>query len=260
MAQLRYTSGGDTPDSADTAATAGTTIIRELPSEMRPREELERRGAVNVQDEVLLAILLRTGRRGQNVIDLARTLLIRTGGLKALAKLTYQEIRALGIGGIGRVKAMELAAALEIGRRAADQAPTAEMPLVNDPETVYQLLEPRTRAMRTEVFWVLPLNSKNRLIDHPFDASKGTADSSPANPRDVLSPAVRVNAVSIIVAHNHPSGDPTPSSADIRVTRQIVEAGRLLGLRILDHVIIGQPAQNRAGYLSIRQQGLVQFE
>ena len=182
------------------------------------------------------------------------------GGLKALAKLSYREIRALGIGGIGRVKAMELAAAIEIGRRAADQAPTAEMPLVNDPEAVYRLLEPRTRAMRTEVFWVLPLNSKNRLIDHPFDASKGTADSSPANPRDVLSPAVRVNAVSIIVAHNHPSGDPTPSSADIRVTRQIVEAGRLLGLRILDHVIIGQPAQNRAGYLSIRQQGLVQFE
>ena len=236
------------------------TNIRDLPTEMRPREELGRRGAVNVQDEVLLAILLRTGRRGQNVIDLARTTLVQAGGLKRLAALTYAEIMALKISGIGKVKAMEIASALELGRRAAGQAPTAEAPLLNDAEAVYNLLEPKTRALRIEVFWVLLLNAKNRLMEQPFDVSKGTADSSPANPREVLSPAIRHNAVSLIIAHNHPSGDPVPSSADVRITQQIVEAARLMGIRILDHVIVGQVRESHPGYISMRQQGLVKFE
>ncbi|MGI6100581.1 MAG: DNA repair protein RadC [Lentisphaerae bacterium] len=236
------------------------TIVRDLPSEMRPREELERRGARNVPDEVLLAILLRTGRQGQNVIDLARTVLNRCGGLLGLAGMTFAEIHAHKIPGLGRVKAMELAAALELGRRAAGQAPSAETSLLNDAEAVYNLLEPRVRHMPTEVFWVVLLNSKNRLMEQPFEVSKGTADSSLANPREVLMPAIRHNAVSMIIAHNHPSGDPTPSSADVRVTRQIAEAAKLMGIRLLDHVILGQPRGSQPGYISLRQQGLVVFD
>jgi DNA repair protein RadC len=236
------------------------TVIRELPSEMRPREELARRGVRNVPDEVLLAILLRTGRRGQNVIDLARATLIRSGGLLGLSRLTYAELLALRIPGIGKVKAMELAAALELGRRAAGQAPSAETPLLNDAESVYKLLEPKTRHLPTEVFWVLLLNAKNRLMEQPFDVSKGTADSSPANPREVLMPAIRHNAVAMIIAHNHPSGDPTPSSADVRVTRQIVESAKLMGIRLLDHIILGHPKAGHPGYVSLRQQGLAPFE
>lgn len=236
------------------------TVIRELPTEMRPREELARRGVRNVADEVLLAILLRTGRRGQNVIDLARTTLARGGGLLGLSRLTYAELLALRIPGIGKVKAMELAAALELGRRAAGQAPSAETPLLNDAAAVYNLLEPKTRHLPTEVFWVVLLNAKNRLMEQPFDVSKGTADSSPANPREVLMPAIRHNAVSMIIAHNHPSGDPTPSSADVRVTRQIVEAAKLMGIRLLDHIVLGQPRGGQGGYVSMRQQGLAPFE
>lgn len=236
------------------------TLIRDLPTEMRPREELVRRGERNVQDEVLLAILLRTGRRGQNVIDLARATLVQAGGLQGLAKLTHAEILALKIRGIGKVKSMELASALELGRRAAGQAPTAEPPLLNDAEAVYNLLEPKARSLRIEVFWVLLLNAKNRLMQQPCEVSMGTADSSPANPREVLSPVIRHNAVSLIIAHNHPSGDPVPSSADVRITQQLVEAARLMGIRLLDHVIVGQPKPNHPGYISMRQQGLVKFE
>jgi len=236
------------------------TVIRELPTEMRPREELARRGVRSVPDEVLLAILLRTGRRGQNVIDLARATLARCGGLLGLSRLTFAEIQAHKIPGIGKVKAMELAAALELGRRAAGQAPSAETPLLNDAETVYNLLEPKTRHQPTEIFWVVLLNAKNRLMEQPFDVSKGTADSSPANPREVLMPAIRHNAVSMIIAHNHPSGDPTPSGADVRITRQIAEAAKLMGIRLLDHIVLGQPRSGQPGYISLRQQGLVSFE
>ena len=236
------------------------TLIRELPTEMRPREELARRGVGHVADDVLLAILLRPGRRGQNVIDLARTTLARGGGLLGLSRLTHAELLAMRIPGIGKVKAMELAAALELGRRAAGQAPSAETPLLNDAESVYQLMEPKIRHLATEVFWALLLSAKNRLMEQPFEVSMGTADSSPANPREVLRPAIRHNAVSMIIAHNHPSGDPTPSSADVRVTRQIIESAKLMGIRLLDHIILGQPRGGQPGYVSMRQQGLAQFE
>jgi DNA repair protein RadC len=233
--------------------------VRELPSEMRPREEMQRRGPAGVADEVLLAVLLRSGTRGRNVIELAREILLRTSGLRGLAAAGAEEIRALGIPGLGPVKAMELAAALELGRRAAGQGPSADPPRINDPAAVWRLLEPQARLLRQEVFWVLLLNAKHRLIGQPHRVTMGLVDASPVHPREVFSPVLRHNAAAAIIAHNHPSGDPTPSPEDIRVTRQLVESARIMELRLLDHVIIGRAGEGRTGYLSLREQGLVDF-
>ncbi|MDD5707559.1 MAG: hypothetical protein PHR35_16680, partial [Kiritimatiellae bacterium] len=137
--------------------------VRDLPSEMRPREELQRRGAANVSDEVLLAILLRSGTRGRNVIELARDILLRAAGLRGLAAADVEEIRALHIPGLGQVKAMELAAAFELGRRAAGQGPSADPIQVRDPASVWNLLAPQARHLRQEIFWVLLLNAKHCL-------------------------------------------------------------------------------------------------
>lgn len=234
--------------------------VRELPSEMRPREELLRRGATHVADEVLLAILLRSGLRGKNVIDLAREILRATQGLAALARAGVSELQALRVPGLGQVKSMELVAALELGRRAAQQGPTADPPCVRDPESVWRLLEPQARQQRQEILWALLLNTRNRLIGQPHTVTIGLLNASPVHPREVFSPAVRHNAAAVIVAHSHPSGDPTPSAEDLRVTRQLVDAARMLDIRLLDHVVIGRAAPDHPAFVSLREQGLVNFE
>jgi DNA repair protein RadC len=233
--------------------------VRELPSEMRPREELQRRGATNVADEVLLAILLRSGLRGRNVIELAREILVRAGGLRGLQGASFEELRALGVPGLGQVKAMELAAAFELGRRAAGQGPSAERLSLRDPAGVWRLLEPRARLLRQEVFWVLLLDAKHCLIGQPNQVTAGLVDATPVHPREVFAPFMTHRAAAIIVAHNHPSGDPTPSQEDLRITRQLVDTARIMDFRLLDHVIIGQAREERPGYLSLREQGLVAF-
>jgi DNA repair protein RadC len=239
----------------DTAMT-----VRELPAEMRPREEFLRRGASNVSDDVLLAILLRSGTAGKNVIDLARDLLRTCGGLGAIARASHEEILARRIQGLGPVKAMELAAALELGRRAAGLQPAAEPPAVRDPAAAARVIHPLTHALQQEVFWTLLLDTKNRLIGQPIEASRGLLDASPVHPREVFSRAIRHGAAAVILAHNHPSGDPTPSAEDLRVTRQLIEASRVLGIRVLDHIIVGRPSDIQPGYLSLRDKGLVSFD
>lgn len=233
--------------------------IDDLPSEMRPREELRRRGAANVADEVLLAILLRSGTRGRNVIELAREILARAGGLRQVHGAGFEELRALRVPGLGPVKAMELAAAFELGRRAAGQGPSAERLSLRDPAGVWRLLEPQARLLRQEVFWVLLLDAKHRLIGQPHRVTVGLVDATPVHPREVFAPVMTHRAAAAIVAHNHPSGDPTPSQEDLRITRQLVETARIMDLRLLDHVIIGQAREDRVGYLSLREQGLVAF-
>ena len=131
--------------------------IHELPVEMRPREEFLRRGAANVPDEILLAILLRSGMKGKNVTELARELLRRAGGLASLAKADFEELLGHKIKGLGQVKAMELAAALELGRRAAQQGPRHESPAIREPESVYRIVSPLARTLQQEIFWVLLL-------------------------------------------------------------------------------------------------------
>lgn len=232
--------------------------VHELPEEMRPREVVLRRGAEAVCDEVLVAILLRSGTQGKNVTELAREVLRRANGLAELAKMSFEELLSLRIKGLGKVKALELAAALELGRRAA--APAGAAPQVLGPEEAFRILEPCARRLRQEVFWVLMLDVKSRLIGPPVEASRGLIDSSPVHPREVFSKAIRCNAVSVLLAHNHPSGDPTPSREDVTITRRLVDAARILGIKVVDHVVVGRVSETSRGYVSLRERGLVSFD
>ena len=234
--------------------------VREMLPDLRPREALAQRGAAQLPDDALLAILLRNGRKGRNVVDLARDVLQAFGGLAPLSRASFEEIKARHFSGLGRVKSMEIAAALELGRRAAAQNPVGEAPVVRDPATVVQQLNPLTTALKQEVFWALLLDSRNRLIGRPKEISRGLLDSSPVHPREVFSTAISHAAAAVILAHNHPSGDPTPSLEDLRVTRQLVEASRILGIRVIDHVILGRETDQRPGHFSLREKGLVTFD
>lgn len=236
--------------------------VKELPLSMQPREEFARRGAENVADEVILAILLRTGTQGKNVTELARELLRRYKGLASLAKADFEELRNLKIKGLGQVKCMELAAALEIGRRAAlhQQAARRDDAAIREPESAYRILAPLARSQQQEIFWVLLLDTKNKLIGQPVETTRGLLDSSPVHPREVFSRAIRYSAKSVILAHNHPSGDPTPSKEDIDITRRLVEAAKILGIRVVDHVIVGRSTDTSPGYVSLREKNLVAFD
>ena len=234
--------------------------VKELPLEMRPREELQRRGAENVPDEILIAILLRSGMPGKNVTELARELLRRYKGLANLSRTTFEELLHNKIKGLGKVKALELTAALELGRRAAQQGPVLDAPAIREPESVYRILSPLARPLQQEIFWVLLLDTKNKLIGQPVETSRGLLDSSPVHPREVFNKAVRYCAASVILAHNHPSGDPTPSKEDVDITRRLIEAARILGIRVMDHLIVGRPSPSTPGYVSLREKNLVAFE
>lgn len=234
--------------------------VKELPPEMRPREELQRRGAANVADEILLAILLRSGTRGKNVTELAREILCTYHGLETLSQTTFEELLHSRIKGLGKVKALELAAALELGRRAARQSMRIETPSIREPQTVYRILAPLTHSLRQEIFWVLLLDTKNKLIGRPIEVSRGLLDSSPVHPREIFNQAVRCSAASILLAHNHPSGDPTPSTEDLDVTHRLVQAAKILGIRVVDHLIVGKPSASSAGYVSLRERGLTDFD
>ena len=233
--------------------------VKELPPEMRPREELQRRGAENVPDEILIAILLRSGMRGKNVTELARELLRRYGGLAQLSNATFEELLHNRIKGFGKVKALELSAALELGRRAAQQGSRLDSAPIRDPEAVYGILAPLARSLQQEIFWVLLLDTKNKLIGQPIETTRGLLDSSPVHPREVFNKAVRYCAAAIFLAHNHPSGDPTPSKEDIDITRRLLEAAKILGIRVVDHLIVGKPSPSTAGYISLREKNLVSF-
>ncbi|MGD9782218.1 MAG: DNA repair protein RadC [Kiritimatiellia bacterium] len=232
--------------------------IKDLPGHRRPRELALEAGVQNVPDEILVAILLRAGIRGQSVIDLARQVLDRhQGSLARLAAASHGEIRA--VRGIGDVKALELRAALELGRRAAGER-NETLPLIREPAHVLALLQKETAQLDQETFWVLLLDQKYRLRRAPEPVTKGTLDASFAHPREVFREAIRMAAAAIIVVHNHPSGDPTPSAEDVRTTRQLVETGKIVGIQLLDHVVVGGKRPHPAPYVSLREAGLVDFK
>jgi len=232
--------------------------VRDVPERLRPREELDRRGVENVQDDVLVAIILRSGVRGMNVQDLARELLERYGSLTALASASVEELGRMP--GMGRVKAQVLRAALEIGRRLNQEGAT-DRPFVHTPRDAAVLLGPTARSLEKEVFWVLHLDAKNRLKGRPAQVTHGLLDASLVHPREVFRDAVRSATASVLLAHNHPSGDPTPSAEDVRITKQLVEAGRTLEIRVLDHIIVGKPGANgEPQYVSMRESGIATFE
>ena len=223
--------------------------LRDLPAGELPRERLIARGAEALSDAELLAILLRTGRAGENVLELARGIVarFRETGLHEILAMPCAEFAR--IPGIGTAKAATVLAALELGRRAQQTAKSR--PRIREASDVAELLRPRFRAEKREHFLVLPLSAKNEVL-MVADVSVGTLTNALVHPREVFEPPIRCGAAHIILAHNHPSGDPAPSAEDHRLTRVLKDAGALLGIPVTDHVIIGG-----AGFFSFAEDGVL---
>ena len=235
--------------------------IKQLHDSLKPREEMERIGRKNLSDASLIAILLRSGTPGKNVIDLARHILAEFGGLEELAKADHNELVQHKIRGLGPVKAKELSAAMELGLRIADRTKKRFISIkIESPAEAYKVIEPFAAGQNQENFWVLLLNTKNKLIREPVEVSQGLIDSTPVHPREIFTEAIRYRAKSIILAHNHPSGDPSPSSQDIKITRRMIDAARLLDIPVRDHIIAGRPYCDPPAFISMREQGLIEFE
>ena len=226
--------------------------IKDLPLHDRPRERLASLGAEALRDSDLIAILLRTGMKGVSAIQMAEELIRRHPSLRELASAGLEEIQK--VRGIGPDKAIALQAAFTLARRMAEEI-RREAPLLDTPERVADLLREEVRGLKVETFHVVLLNTRRRLI-RVEQVSQGTLDTLLVHPREVFRLAVAHNAAALIVTHNHPSGDPTPSEADIRVTRDLIRAGQLLKIELLDHVILGQRTDLRPrDYISLRELG-----
>lgn len=223
--------------------------LRDLPVGELPRERLIERGARALSDAELLAILLRTGRRGENVLELAHGIVarFRETGLSEILAMPCAEFAR--IPGIGMAKAATVLAALELGRRA--QRTAKSRPRISEAQDVAELLRSRLAAEKREHFLVLPLSSKNEVL-MVADVSVGTLTNTLVHPREVFEPAIRCGAAHIILVHNHPSGDPAPSTEDHRLTRILKEAGALLGIPVTDHVILGG-----AEFFSFSEEGML---
>lgn len=222
--------------------------ITEWPEGERPREKLMALGPERLSESELLAILLRTGTRKQTAVDLAKTIVTRYGNLQDLSSLPFQEFFKLK--GIGPVKAVTLIAAFEIARRISS-LPLKQKIKFSDPDIIFRRYEPLLSHLKKEVFMVLILNSANILL-REVRVSEGILNSSLVHPREVFKPAILESGASIILLHNHPSGEVHPSQEDKMITRRLLEAGKLMDIPVLDHIIIGQRK-----YFSFREAGLI---
>ncbi|MEI6564007.1 MAG: DNA repair protein RadC [bacterium] len=233
-----------------------------MPARLRPREALERQGIENVSDEVILAILLRTGSRGLNVVDLAERILFRYGSLTALARASVEELsRDKTFKGLGKVKAQILRSALDLARRMAEESRDERGVYVRTPEDAADLMRELARGLDHERFWTLNLDTRNRLKGAPREISKGILDASLVHAREVFKSAIQSGCAALVLIHNHPSGDPTPSPEDLRLTRQLAQAGQVIGIKVLDHIIVGRKSSAKAkDFLSLREGGLVTFD
>jgi DNA repair protein RadC len=212
----------------------------------RPRERLARLGGEALSDAELLALLLRTGGRGADALGVASAMLAERGGLLGVARSLPGELAAHA--GIGRAKAASLAAALEVGRRVAART-LREGDALRSPADVHRAYHPRLRDALHERFVVVLLDGRHRVL-RDVTVSQGTLTASLVHPREVLRPAIRESAAAVILVHNHPSGDPTPSREDRLVTRRLARAGALLGVEVVDHVVVAE-----RGYVSLRETG-----
>lgn len=227
--------------------------IQELPEGDRPREKLARLGAGALSEAELIAILLRVGMKGVNAVELARQLLVKYGSLAALARCSVAEIAK--VKGIGLAKAVQLAAAFGLGQRLAFETISAQP--MDRPEFAYQLLGAEMRTLERESLRILLLDTKLRLM-RMEEISLGSLNETTAHPREILRPVFIHAAFAFIIVHNHPSGDPSPSEADRRLTRRLIEAATLLQIRFSDHVIIGAPMPGRLPYFSFAEAGMMQ--
>jgi len=226
--------------------------LKDQPLSERPRERLAAWGADALSPAELVAILLRTGLKGTNVLDIGKQLMGRYGSLQALAGASLDDLKQ--VKGIGQDKAVTLAAAFALARKMAEEL-RREAPLLDTPDAVAGLMREHNRLRQVETFQILLLNTRRRLID-VMKISEGTLDTLLVHPREVFKPAISANAAAVVLSHNHPSGDPTPSEADIKVTRDLIRAGQLLKIEVLDHVILGRATQDRPkDFVSLRELG-----
>lgn len=223
--------------------------ITDLPTTDRPRERLAEVGASNLSHAELLAILLRVGVKGENAVRLSQRILAQLGGLTGLHRASYTDL--CGVKGIGPAKAAQLKAALELGHRIANALPADERLAIKSPADAANLLKYQLSVLEQEYLFVILLDTRNRVIGQPLEVYHGSLNTSLIRVGEVFREAVKVNAAGIIVVHNHPSGDPSPSPEDVAVTRAMVEAGRLLDIEVLDHLVIGDQR-----FVSLKERGL----
>jgi DNA repair protein RadC len=228
------------------------TKIREMPQDERPREKLLGRGAAALTDSELIAILLRTGLPGANAVEVARQLLEQYGSLSGLSRCSVKEIAS--IPGIGPAKAIQLVAAFGLGQRLANERLSRRK--LDSPELVHDLVAAEMRTLHKESLRVILLDTRYHLL-RMEEISRGSVNESIAHPRDVFRPAVISSAYAVIVVHNHPSGDPSPSQSDHSLTRRLAEAAELLQIKLLDHIIIGAPSEGRLPYFSFKEAGVL---
>ena len=226
--------------------------IKDMAAKDRPRERLAAEGAEVLADAELVAILLRTGMKGYSAIHIAQQLLAKFSSLEKLAGASLDELRQ--VKGVGRDKAIALKSAFTLAQRMAREL-QHEAPVLDTPERIADLLREENRLYEVEHFQAVLLNTRRKLI-RVEQISQGTLDTILVHPREVFKVAIAANASAIVLVHNHPSGDPTPSEADIKVTRDLIRAGQLLKIEVLDHVIIGKRTEQRPkDFVSLRELG-----
>jgi DNA repair protein RadC len=223
-------------------------LIRELPLTERPRERLRLYGVSNLSNAELLAILMRTGSEGESVLNLASRVIAKFQGLPGLARVGFNELCAFH--GVSEAKACQVLAAIELGRRISALQPESQ-PTISSPRDVANLLASEMAFLEQEHLRVVLLDTKNHVLS-VSQVYIGSVNTTMIRVAEVLRPGVRQNCPRIIVVHNHPSGDPAPSPEDVAVTKQIYEAGKLLDIELLDHIIIG--SGNR--FVSLKEKGL----
>lgn len=219
-----------------------TLKIKDLPKGERPREAFMRSAEPEreISDASLLAILIRTGRKGSSALDLAHRLINHFGGARGLVDATWQQIVAANVPGVGKVVAVQLAAAFALVKRNAKTSHRSFARSVTSSDDVVRQVQSVGIDETQECAFALYLNAKRHLLCEPFRISRGTADKTFLHPRDIFRQAIRLGAVSVIVAHNHPSGDPTPSEEDLVETEHLRKTGDIVGIPLDDHVILGR--------------------
>ena len=226
--------------------------MKDIPVSERPYEKLEKYGPETLSNAELLAIVIRTGSMQETSVALAQRLLLLgedRGGVAFLHDLSVEELRRTK--GIGRVKALQIKAVMELSKRVSASLINNNRVTIKSPVEVSTLLMEEMRHLKKEVFKVILLNTKNHIIKY-LNVSVGSLNSSIVHPREVFSEAVKVGCSGMLLVHNHPSGDPEPSREDIETTQRLVNAGNILGIKVLDHVVIGD-----GRYISFKEQGLM---
>lgn len=222
--------------------------IHDLPQNERPRERLRKVGIDNLSLQELLALIIERGKKGKNVLTIAQNLLAHFGSLEKIKEASLEELQK--VQGIGFATACKLKAAFKLGEKALEQSEKYGQK-VETPQDVFNLLKNELGNKKKEHFKLLSLNSRNNLISID-DISIGTLNASLVHPREVFLAAIEHSAASIILVHNHPSGDPELSEDDLEITKQLVEAGKILGIEVVDHIII-----TKTGFLSFKEKNLI---